>query len=140
MWWASECSAETKRQRAGWPNLEITENAVGGNHSAMSITKLSVDSNRRAALGRRIGHWVGALGCALVCGCSATEEPPEPACGDGNVDEGEECDDGNVANGDPGNDMPAVMQCLDATFTLTGPGGTREKIGHAPAQACPAKK
>lgn len=33
---------------------------------------------------------------------------------------------GNVANGDPGNDMPAVMQCLDATFTLTGPKGTRE--------------
>ncbi|NDW07106.1 FAD binding domain-containing protein [Jiella pacifica] len=33
---------------------------------------------------------------------------------------------GNVANGDPGNDMPAVMQCLDATFTLTGPSGTRD--------------
>ncbi|MFP6639311.1 MAG: carboxylesterase family protein, partial [Myxococcota bacterium] len=44
----------------------------------MSRTKLSVDSNRRAALWRGIGHWVGALGCALVCGCSATEEPPEP--------------------------------------------------------------
>ncbi len=33
---------------------------------------------------------------------------------------------GNVANGDPGNDMPGVMQCLDASFELTGPGGTRE--------------
>ena len=33
---------------------------------------------------------------------------------------------GNVANGDPGNDMPGLMQCLDATFTLAGPGGTRE--------------
>lgn len=33
---------------------------------------------------------------------------------------------GNVANGDPGNDMPGVMQCLDATFTLEGPAGTRE--------------
>ncbi len=33
---------------------------------------------------------------------------------------------GNVANGDPGNDMPGLMQCLDATYTLTGPGGTRE--------------
>jgi carbon-monoxide dehydrogenase medium subunit len=32
---------------------------------------------------------------------------------------------GNVANGDPGNDMPGVMQCLDATFTLQGPGGIR---------------
>ncbi len=32
---------------------------------------------------------------------------------------------GNVANGDPGNDMPGVMQCLDASFELTGPGGTR---------------
>ncbi|WP_212525910.1 xanthine dehydrogenase family protein subunit M [Actibacterium sp. MT2.3-13A] len=33
---------------------------------------------------------------------------------------------GNVANGDPGNDMPGLMQCLGATYTLVGPGGTRE--------------
>ncbi|MDH3792216.1 MAG: xanthine dehydrogenase family protein subunit M, partial [Rhodospirillales bacterium] len=33
---------------------------------------------------------------------------------------------GNVANGDPGNDMPAVMQCLDASFVLRGPQGERE--------------
>jgi carbon-monoxide dehydrogenase medium subunit len=33
---------------------------------------------------------------------------------------------GNVANGDPGNDMPAVMQCLDAVYELQGPGGARE--------------
>jgi carbon-monoxide dehydrogenase medium subunit len=33
---------------------------------------------------------------------------------------------GNVANGDPGNDMPGLMQCLDATYTLIGPNGTRE--------------
>ena len=33
---------------------------------------------------------------------------------------------GNVANGDPGNDMPGLMQCLDASFTLVGPDGTRE--------------
>lgn len=32
---------------------------------------------------------------------------------------------GNVANGDPGNDMPGLMQCLDARFTLFGPEGTR---------------
>ncbi len=32
---------------------------------------------------------------------------------------------GNVANGDPGNDMPALMQTLDAQFVLTGPGGER---------------
>lgn len=32
---------------------------------------------------------------------------------------------GNVANGDPGNDMPALMQCLDASFTLVGPDGER---------------
>ncbi|GAB5435646.1 FAD binding domain-containing protein [Falsiruegeria mediterranea] len=32
---------------------------------------------------------------------------------------------GNVANGDPGNDMPGLMQCLDATFTLVGPDGER---------------
>jgi len=33
---------------------------------------------------------------------------------------------GNVANGDPGNDMPAIMQALDATFLLAGEEGTRE--------------
>lgn len=33
---------------------------------------------------------------------------------------------GNVANGDPGNDMPGLMQCLDATFTLVGPEGARD--------------
>jgi carbon-monoxide dehydrogenase medium subunit len=32
---------------------------------------------------------------------------------------------GNVANGDPGNDLPAVMQCLGATYLLAGPGGER---------------
>ena len=32
---------------------------------------------------------------------------------------------GNVANGDPGNDMPAIMQCLGASFELAGPGGER---------------
>ncbi|MEO0387300.1 MAG: FAD binding domain-containing protein, partial [Pseudomonadota bacterium] len=33
---------------------------------------------------------------------------------------------GNVANGDPGNDMPGLMQCLDATFSLVGPEGSRD--------------
>lgn len=33
---------------------------------------------------------------------------------------------GNVANGDPGNDMPGLMQCLDATFSLVGPDGARD--------------
>ncbi len=33
---------------------------------------------------------------------------------------------GNVANGDPGNDMPGLMQCLDATLHLVGPNGPRE--------------
>jgi carbon-monoxide dehydrogenase medium subunit len=32
---------------------------------------------------------------------------------------------GNVANGDPGNDMPAVMMCLNAVFRLRSQGGTR---------------
>jgi aerobic carbon-monoxide dehydrogenase medium subunit len=32
---------------------------------------------------------------------------------------------GNVANGDPGNDMPAVMMCLDAGYRLIGAGGSR---------------
>ena len=33
---------------------------------------------------------------------------------------------GNVANGDPGNDMPAVMMCLDATYHITGKSGERQ--------------
>lgn len=33
---------------------------------------------------------------------------------------------GNVANGDPGNDMPGLMQCLDARFTLIGADGERD--------------
>ena len=33
---------------------------------------------------------------------------------------------GNVANGDPGNDMPALMLTLGASYRLEGPGGTRE--------------
>jgi aerobic carbon-monoxide dehydrogenase medium subunit len=32
---------------------------------------------------------------------------------------------GNVANGDPGNDMPAVMMCLGASYEVTGKGGKR---------------
>jgi len=32
---------------------------------------------------------------------------------------------GNVANGDPGNDMPAVMMALGATYHLAGKGGER---------------
>ena len=33
---------------------------------------------------------------------------------------------GNVANGDPANDMPGLMQCLDATFTVVGSDGERD--------------
>jgi aerobic carbon-monoxide dehydrogenase medium subunit len=32
---------------------------------------------------------------------------------------------GNVANGDPGNDMPAVMMCLNASYRIRGVGGER---------------
>jgi carbon-monoxide dehydrogenase medium subunit len=32
---------------------------------------------------------------------------------------------GNVANGDPGNDMPAVMMCLNATYHVIGKNGER---------------
>ena len=32
---------------------------------------------------------------------------------------------GNVANGDPGNDMPAVMICLDASYQVVSPTGKR---------------
>lgn len=33
---------------------------------------------------------------------------------------------GNVANGDPANDMPGLMQCLDASYLLAGKVGSRE--------------
>ncbi|MGJ8572706.1 MAG: FAD binding domain-containing protein [Hoeflea sp.] len=33
---------------------------------------------------------------------------------------------GNVANGDPGNDMPALMMCLGATYSISGPNGSRD--------------
>src|ERR1700728_5326763 len=33
---------------------------------------------------------------------------------------------GNVANGDPGNDMPALMMTLDASYRLEGPAGARD--------------
>src|SRR6202022_3891267 len=33
---------------------------------------------------------------------------------------------GNVANGDPGNDMPALMLTLGASYRLEGPAGARE--------------
>jgi aerobic carbon-monoxide dehydrogenase medium subunit len=33
---------------------------------------------------------------------------------------------GNVANGDPGNDMPAVMMALDASYVLAGGAGERQ--------------
>ena len=33
---------------------------------------------------------------------------------------------GNVANGDPGNDMPAVMMALNATYELVGKSGSRK--------------
>ncbi len=33
---------------------------------------------------------------------------------------------GNVANGDPGNDMPAVMMALGASYRLEGPEGARD--------------
>lgn len=32
---------------------------------------------------------------------------------------------GNVANGDPGNDMPAIMMCLDADYVIKGAAGER---------------
>lgn len=38
---------------------------------------------------------------------------------------------GNVANGDPGNDMPAVMQSLGASYVLHGPSGTRQVAARA---------
>jgi carbon-monoxide dehydrogenase medium subunit len=38
---------------------------------------------------------------------------------------------GNVANGDPGNDMPALMQCLGASYLIAGYAGSREVAARA---------
>jgi aerobic carbon-monoxide dehydrogenase medium subunit len=38
---------------------------------------------------------------------------------------------GNVANGDPGNDMPALMQCLGASYLIAGNVGSREIAARA---------
>ena len=38
---------------------------------------------------------------------------------------------GNLANGDPGNDMPALMMCLGATYRLAGADGEREVAARA---------
>jgi carbon-monoxide dehydrogenase medium subunit len=38
---------------------------------------------------------------------------------------------GNVANGDPGNDMPAVMMCLGATYQVMGKAGERRIAARA---------
>jgi carbon-monoxide dehydrogenase medium subunit len=35
---------------------------------------------------------------------------------------------GNLANGDPGNDMPALMMTLGASYQLQGPGGARDVL------------
>src|ERR1700754_2711355 len=35
---------------------------------------------------------------------------------------------GNVANGDPGNDMPALMMTLGASYHLEGPNGARDVV------------
>jgi carbon-monoxide dehydrogenase medium subunit len=35
---------------------------------------------------------------------------------------------GNVANGDPGNDMPALMMALGASYQLQGPNGGRDVV------------
>jgi carbon-monoxide dehydrogenase medium subunit len=35
---------------------------------------------------------------------------------------------GNVANGDPGNDMPALMLTLGASYQLQGPNGARDVV------------
>ena len=37
---------------------------------------------------------------------------------------------GNVANGDPGNDMPALMMALGASYQLQGPNGAREVVAN----------
>jgi carbon-monoxide dehydrogenase medium subunit len=37
---------------------------------------------------------------------------------------------GNVANGDPGNDMPAVMLCLGASYEVAGKSGERRIAAH----------
>ena len=45
---------------------------------------------------------------------------------------------GNVANGDPGNDMPAVMQALDASLSARGAGPASASVGRAISTRAPS--
>jgi len=58
-----------------------------------------------------------AKSCALIPEASALIADPQVRCC-GTVG-------GNVANGDPGNDLPAVMMALGASYVLRGPKGER---------------
>ena len=44
---------------------------------------------------------------------------------------------GNVANGDPGNDMPALMLTLGASYRLEGPGRRRATSRQATSTRAP---
>ena len=64
---------------------------------------------------------------------------PEPFCGDGNVDEGEDCDDGNDADGDGCSanctDEPRVPFCGDGDM---GPGEECDDGNNADGDGCSA--
>src|SRR6266446_2039241 len=65
-----------------------------------------------------IGSELLAAKCPIICETSLLIADPQVRyCGTLG---------GNLANGDPGNDMPAVMIALDATYRVKGPRGARD--------------
>lgn len=53
--------------------------------------------------------------------------PPEPTCGDGKVDPGEECDDGNTDNADACNNLCMLTTCGDGIVQNPNGNGTAEQ-------------
>ena len=115
--------------------------ALAGGHSLLPMMKLRlaepghlVDLGGMAelkgirAVGNDIG--IGAMTTEhdLICSepCCENPDPRGTACqiADPQVRYGGTLG-GNFANGDPGNDIPAVMLCLNATYHVTGKGGER---------------
>lgn len=47
------------------------------------------------------------------CTCVAAPPPPQPVCGNGIVEDGEQCDDGNVVDGDGCSSLCTVEEPLD---------------------------
>lgn len=84
-------------------NLSSGEECDGGGETASCDTDCTEvicgDTTLNVAAGEECddGNTTPDDGCDASC---MIETPPDPYCGDGNLDQGEECDDGNTTPGD----------------------------------------